>query len=388
VNPSETSKPSATASPVDLDDPVAAALCLSLVPGIGPVTCRNLVDHFGSPAAVLRAEPARLREVDGTGVKLTRAIASAAETIDIESELTRCRQHNLRLIPRERSDYPRRLAEIRDAPAVLYCRGTIETVDELAIAIVGSRHATSYGIRQAERLAHGLAMAGFTIVSGLARGIDSAAHRGALAAGGRTIAVLGSGLLNLYPPENAELSLEIAANGAVISEYPTLLPPKSGAFPQRNRIVTGMSLGLIVIEAADRSGALISARLANEQGREVFALPGPADSRMSSGCHRLIRDGAVLVTCVDDVLEGLGPMGTPMRTATAQGKETVMNRPMEIMLNEVEQNVLQSISTIATDVDEVIAACGLPVHQVLAALSVLEMRHLVKRVPGNRVFRC
>lgn len=388
MNPSETSKPSATASPVDLDDPVAAALCLSLVPGIGPITYRNLVDHFGSPAAVLRAEPARLREVEGTGVKLTRAIATAAETIDIEAELARCRQHNLRLLPRERSDYPRRLAEIRDAPAVLYCRGTIETADELAIAIVGSRHATSYGIRQAERLAHGLAMAGFTIVSGLARGIDSAAHRGALAAGGRTIAVLGSGLLNLYPPENAELSLEIAANGAVISEYPTMLPPKSGAFPQRNRIVTGMSLGLIVIEAADRSGALISARLANEQGREVFALPGPADSRMSVGCHRMIRDGAVLVTCVDDVLEGLGPMGTPMRTATAQGKETVINRPVEIRLNEVEQSVLQSINTLATDVDEVIANSGLPVHQVLAALSVLEMRHLVKRVPGNRVFRC
>lgn len=373
---------------VDLEDPVAAALCLSLVPGIGPMSYRKLVDRFGSPAAVIRAEPASLRTVEGIGVKLTRAIATAAETIDIEPELTRCRQHNIRLIPRERADYPRRLAEISDAPSVLYCRGTIETTDELAISIVGSRHATSYGIRQAEKLAHGLALAGFTIVSGLARGIDSAAHRGALAARGRTIAVLGSGLLNLYPPENGELSLEIAANGAVISEYPTMLPPKSGAFPQRNRIVTGMSLGLIVIEAAERSGALISARLAAEQGREVFALPGPADSRMSAGCHRLIRDGATLVTSVDDVLEGLGPLGTPLRKSAADGRETVLNRPAEIRLNEIEQAVLQSIGSFATDVDEVISGCGLPVHQVLAALSVLEMRHLVKRVPGNRVCRC
>lgn len=385
-----TSKPQSRTtktSTIDLNDPVAAALCLSLVPGIGPINYRQLVEAFGSPGEVLAAPPEQLRKIPGVGVKLTRAIVTAAECVDISAELARCREHSIKLISRDHAEYPRRLAEITDAPSMLYCRGTIETNDELAIAIVGTRHATSYGIRQAERLSRSLALAGFTIVSGMARGIDSAAHRGALSAGGRTIAVLGSGLLNLYPPEHGELSLEISGQGAVVSEYPTMQSPKSGAFPQRNRIVTGLSLGVLVIEAAERSGALISARLAGEQGREVFAMPGPIDNRMSAGCHQLIRDGATLVTSVDDILEGLGPLATPMVSTSDDGTRQSLHRPAELKLNEIEQAILQAVMAEPTEIDSVVIVTGLPVHQVLATISVLEMRHLVRRIGGNRICR-
>ena len=183
--------------------------------------------------------------------------------------------------------YPRLLNEIDDPPGILFSLGDIQSSDALAMAIVGTRHATHYGLRQAERLATGLARSGLTIVSGLARGIDAAAHRGALSAGGRTLAVLGSGILNLYPPEHAELAGQIARQGALISEAPPRRAPFSGAFPQRNRLISGLSLGVIVVEAAERSGALISARHGMEQNREVFAIPGRIDSRASAGCHAL-----------------------------------------------------------------------------------------------------
>jgi DNA processing protein len=375
------------AGQLDLDDPVSAALCLALTPGIGPVNYRTLVAALGSPRSVLAASPEQLRTVPGIGAKLTRSLVTATQTVDISGELQRCREHSIELLSCDAARYPRRLTEIADAPAMLFCRGSIRPMDDLAIAIVGTRHATSYGNRQAERFARGLALAGFTIISGMARGIDAAAHRGALGAGGRTIAVLGSGLLNLYPPEHAELSLEIAENGAVISEYPTMQSPKSGAFPQRNRIVTGLSLGVIIIEAADRSGALISARHAGEQGREVFALPGQVDSRMSSGCHQLIRDGATLVTSVDDILEGLGPLGTPMTALNPDGESRQLHHPAELQLNEQEQVVLQAIGVEPTEVDDIVFGSGLPIHRVLSTLSVLEMRRLVRRVSGTRFCR-
>jgi DNA processing protein len=336
---------------------------------------------------VLSAAPGDLRQLPGIGAKLTRAIATATDCVDVAAEMQRCREHSIRLLAQEHPAYPRRLQEITDAPSMLYCRGSLETSDELAIAIVGTRHATSYGIRQAERLSHGLALAGFTVISGMARGIDAAAHRGALSAGGRTVAVLGSGLLNLYPPEHGELSLEIAAHGALLTEYPTLQSPKSGAFPQRNRIVTGLALGVVVIEAADRSGALISARLAGEQGREVFAMPGPADSRMSNGCHQLIRDGATLVTSVDEILEGLGPLATPCHRTATDGTPRSLHRPAELKLNDVELQVLQAVSAQGCEIDTVVAATGLPVHRVLASVSVLEMRHMVRRLGGTRICR-
>ncbi len=236
-----------------LADPRAASLCLSLIPGVGPRMRARLIEHLGSPESVLAAAPSELREVPGIGPTLARAIAAAADTIDVAEELRLCREHDIDLLTLEAPAYPRALREICDPPSILYVRGEFKPLDNLALAIVGTRHATTYGKRQAERLAGSLARAGMTIVSGLARGIDAAAHRGALEAGGRTIAVLGSGLMNLYPPEHKELACEIGRQGAMLSELPPRQATSPGAFPRRNRIITGLSLGVIVVQAARSS---------------------------------------------------------------------------------------------------------------------------------------
>lgn len=366
-----------------IDPQLAAAVQLCLVSGVGPRIRQALLRHFGSAERVLAASVSELREVQGVGPKLALAIAKAKQEIDIGAELALCRERNVDILVQGSEGYPRLLDEVPDPPGVLFVRGSIEPCDALGIAIVGTRHASPYGIAQAERLASGLARAGYTIVSGLARGIDSAAHRAALNAGGRTLAVLGSGVLNVYPPENDQLARDVVANGAVISESPPLTPPLAGAFPQRNRIVTGLSLGVIVVEASERSGALISARHASEQGREVFAVPGRVDSRTSKGCHRLLKEGAKLVESVDDVLEELGPLVEP--TQEADGRE--IRSPAELKLNEQERAVLDAIQSEPTTVDDVVFASQLEVSRVLSTLSVLEMRRLVRRVTGNRVVR-
>ncbi len=266
--------PQTDAPTIDLEY-LAAALRLSLTPGVGPRLRKALLGHFETPEAVLAAAPSELRRVPGIGAKLSQAIARANETVDVHAELDLCRQHGIELLVDVHAPYPRPLREIDDPPGLLFMKGSLLPQDEMAVAIVGSRHATQYGLAQAERLAGSLARAGLTIVSGLARGIDAAAHRGALAAGGRTIAVLGSGVLNIYPPEHQGLAEQVAARGAVLSESAPRAEPLAGVFPQRNRIISGMSLGVIVVEAALASGALITARHAMEQNREVFAVPGP-----------------------------------------------------------------------------------------------------------------
>jgi DNA processing protein len=370
-------------SPSQTAETLADAVRLALVTGVGPRLRKALLDAFGTAGDVFAAAPSDLRRVPGIGAELARRIRAAKDEIDVQSEIDLCAAGNIRILTDHDDDYPRALREIHDPPAILFVRGQILPPDALAVAIVGARHATHYGITQAERLAGSLARAGLTIVSGLARGIDAAAHRGALAAGGRTLAVLGSGLLNLYPPEHAELADEVVAGGALISEHPPHSPPLAGAFPQRNRIITGMSLGVLVVEASTHSGALISARHAMEQGREVFAVPGRIDSRTSRGCHALIRDGAKLVETADDVLEELGPLVAPAQTAA--GLE--VHQPAELLLNDVEQQVLATVSNDATTIDDVISATGLPTGQVLATISVLEMRHLVRRLSGNTIVR-
>ena len=362
---------------------LVAALRLALIDGVGPRLRQVLLERFGTAAAVLAAAPSELRDVQGIGPKLTQRIAVAEQEIDAQAQIDLCAQHDIQILLETSADYPRNLREIHDPPGVLFVRGSIEPPDQLGIAIVGSRHATQYGLAQAQRLAESLARAGLTIISGLARGIDAAAHRGALAAGGRTLAILGSGVLRIYPPEHVELAEQVVAAGAVISESPPHSPPLAGAFPQRNRIISGLSLGVIVVEASLQSGALISARHAMEQGREVFAVPGRVDSRMSRGCHQLIRDGAKLVETADDVLEELGPLVAP---ATAQSGEAV-HHPAELLLNDLERQVLAAIGSDTTSIDQVVGASGLPVPQVLATISVLEMRRLVKRLSGNLLMR-
>ena len=314
---------------------------------------------------------------------LVGKIVAAASGLAIRDQLRICLENDIQIYDQTCEQYPSQLKEIYDPPAILFGKGQLQPADALSIAIVGSRHATHYGKTVAENLARGLSLAGFTIVSGMARGIDAAAHRGALKAGGRTIAVLGGGLLNIYPPEHSTLAAEIAQQGALLSEALPRKAPKAGCFPKRNRIVTGLSLGLIVVEAGDRSGALISPRLAMEQGREVFAVPGRIDSRMSRGCHRLIRDGAKLVECVDDVLEELGPLATP---ATIDS-QTSVHHPAELKLTEQESLVLNVISNEPTEFDVIVIETGLPPARVLSTISVLEIRRLVKRVSGTALVR-
>jgi DNA processing protein len=364
-------------------DALADTLRLSLISGVGPRLRMALLEAFGTPTAVLAAGPAELRRVPGIGSELTRRIAVARDEIDVQAQLDLCAANNIRILSDQDEDYPRSLREIHDPPGILFVRGTILPQDAIAMAIVGSRHATQYGLLQAERMGGSLARSGLTIVSGLARGIDGAAHRGALAAGGRTLAVLGSGVLNLYPPEHADLAHDISQQGAVISESPPQSPPLAGAFPQRNRIITGMSLGVLVVEASVQSGALISARHAMEQGRDVFAIPGRIDSRLSRGCHRLIRDGAKLVETAEDILEELGPLVAPAQNADGQA----VHHPAELLLNEIEQQVLAAIGSDSTSIDAIVAGCGLPIGQVLSTISVLEMRHLVKRISGHTIRR-
>jgi DNA processing protein len=342
-----------------------------------------LLDRFPDPEEVFQNEPATLAQVPGIGSKLANQIIQRHQVLDVDEVLAICQKHEIRILDFEDPSYPRSLAEIHNPPPILYLYGDLLEEDTLAIAIVGSRHATTYGKRITERLARGLATAGYTIVSGLARGIDSSGHRGALAAGGRTIAVLGSGLLEIYPPEHLELAQAIRKQGVLISEFPPYRPAKGSSFPQRNRIISGLSLGTIVVEASHRSGALITARLAMEQGREVFAVPGPVDSRMSTGCHRLIRDGAKLVESIDDVIDELGPLIKPIQSGCGE----VIHHPAELQLNDVEKAVLAAIESRATEIDRIADTTGLPINRVLATISVLEVRQLISRVSGNSVAR-
>lgn len=364
-------------------DDLIPALRLALVPGVGPRIRQALLERFGTPQAVLAAAPSQLREVPGVGPKLTRKIAAAASEIDAEGTVALCRQHGVAIWTESDPVYPRMLKEIHDPPGVLFVRGELRPPDAVAVAIVGTRHGTHYGLVQAERLAASLARAGVTIVSGLARGVDAAAHRGALSAGGRTIAVLASGVLNIYPPEHKGLAREVIEHGALLSEAPPHAEPLSGAFPQRNRLISGLSMGVVVVEAADRSGALITARHAMEQGREVFAVPGRIDSRTSRGCHQLIRDGARLVQSADDVLEELGPLVEA--APRADGGQT--HHPAELLLNDLEQKVLDAVATDPTPVDQIVQQTGLTVPRVLSTLSVLEMRRLIRRLSGSTVVR-
>ncbi|MEA1929003.1 MAG: DNA-processing protein DprA, partial [Candidatus Auribacterota bacterium] len=267
---------------------------LNLIRGLGTVRIRGLMDHFGSAADILKQPASALIRVPGIGSYLARAIRKWEE-LEYREEFRLIEKLDVRIITIFDSDYPENLREIYDPPVVLYIKGSIIPEDKPALAVVGSRRASHYGLQTAEKISYQLAARGFTVVSGLARGIDTRAHRGALKASGRTIAVLGSGLGNIYPPENGQLAKEISLSGAVISEFPIRAIPDRQNFPLRNRVVSGLSLGVLVVEAAQRSGALITARLAMEQGRSVMAIPGRIDSFSARGTNSLIQDGARMV---------------------------------------------------------------------------------------------
>jgi DNA processing protein len=367
----------------DPDPTLLAALRLSLVDGVGPRIRQLLLTRFESPQAVFAAPQSALLDVDGVGPKIAAAILAAGHSNYAEAEWERCRSLGIDLILREDPGYPAALGRICDPPGVLFCRGKLEPRDELAVAIVGSRRCTVYGRQQAERLAGALARAGLTIISGLARGIDAAAHRGALEAGGRTLAVLGTGLAKIYPPEHAELAASVTSHGAILAEVPLDTAPLPGLFPQRNRIIAGLSMGVVVVEASRNSGALHTVRHALEQGREVFAVPGRIDSLASEGCHDIIRDGATLVRHADDILQGLGPLTAPVQSAPDQSVHTAR----ELLLDDQERRILNLVPLDPVHVDEILRSAGIEASRALATLTVLEMRRLVRRLPGSQYCR-
>ncbi|MBY0524910.1 MAG: DNA-processing protein DprA [Gemmataceae bacterium] len=354
-------------------------LALHLVPGIGPRLTVALLERFGSAGAVLRAPVQALRGVPHIGDKLSESIHQAMSRVDVEAELKRMAAHGVRLLAPGAQDYPPTLVNIPDAPHLLYLRGTLETRDANAVGIVGSRHCTAYGRRVAERLAAELVRAGCTVISGLARGIDGCAHRGALQAGGRTLAVLAGGLSKIYPPEHKELADQVSASGGLISEAAMTMEPMAGMFPARNRIISGMSRAVVIVEAAQKSGALITATHAAEQGRPVFAVPGPVDNVASAGTNELIRKGAVLVRGAEDILEeldGIRGKGSPAKpTSVPSGMDDTQRRIWEFLADQPRH------------LDEITQHLAMPVAPLTTALFTLEMQKAVRRLPGNRYER-
>jgi DNA processing protein len=354
-------------------------LTLRLVPGLGPRLTAALLNRFGSAAAVLRATPAQLREIPHIGEKIAIEICNAISRVEVDKELEQMDRHEVRVLALGSPEYPACLASIPDPPSLLYVRGTLMAQDANAVALVGSRSCTAYGRRNAERLAQGLARAGYTVVSGLARGIDGVAHRAALQAGGRTFAVLAGGLSKIYPPEHADLAKEVQASGALITESEMAMEPMAGMFPARNRIISGLSRAVVIIEAAERSGALITASHAAEHGRPVLAVPGPVDNSASDGTNTLIRKGAVLVRGVDDVLEELDGL----RTATSPDRTS---RPPPT-LDETQRGIWDFLADQSRHLDEIAQQLKLSVPQLSGLLLTLEMKKAIRRLPGNRYER-
>jgi DNA processing protein len=365
-----------------MSDEVRDLLTLHLVPGLGPKLTAALLDRFGSAGAVLHASAADLREVPYIGAKLAQDIANAIERADVEAELARMAKHEVQLLALGTPQYPAALATIHDPPHLLYVRGTLESRDANSVALVGSRHCTAYGRRIAERLATGLVQAGFTVISGLARGIDGVAHRAALQAGGRTLAVLAGGLSRIYPPEHADLAREVAQAGGLLSEAAMDMEPMAGMFPARNRLISGLSRGVVIIEAAERSGALITASHAAEQGRPVFAVPGPVDSPASGGTHALIRSGAILIRGVEDILEELRGVAPLTESAAPAAPATP---PPE--MTDVQRRIWEFLAEQPRHLDEMAQGLGLSVAQLSGSLLTLEMKKAVRRLPGNRYER-
>ena len=358
--------------------------------GVGPVAFRRLLKQFGSINAALGASVRGLAKVEGIGFKTAERIASTRDKFDPYGEIELAAKLGVWLVHMQDPRYPPLLKQIYDPPPVLYIRGTLGREDNLGVAIVGSRRCSLYGQEQASRLGHLLASSGFTIVSGLARGIDTAGHQGALAAEGRTLAVQGCGLANVFPPENDKLADLISRSGACISELPLRYEPLAANFPPRNRIIAGLSLGTIVIEAGLRSGALITAKTALESNREVMAVPGKVDSPLSRGPHHLIKQGAKLVECVEDVMETLGYIGEQLKGhATVAAREATdrVEAPLFAAaadhLKGREKQVYEALGSEALHSDQVIAETGLPPGTVSAILISLRLRGLIRQRPGN-----
>jgi len=362
-----------------------ALIALNMIEHVGPVRLRQLLEVFGEPTAILKASRDQLMRVHGIGQDTAEAIVNWEKTVDLSGELKRIEQFGCRVLTQQDAEYPALLRQIYDPPIVLYIKGRLTDQDHNAVAIVGSRQTTSYGLETARRLGYQLAYLGVTVVSGGARGIDTAAHQGALMAKGRTIVVLGTGINLVVPPENAELFERAAAQGAVLTQFPFNRTPDRQSFPIRNRIVAGLTLGTVVVEAHLTSGALITAHFATEYGRQVFAVPGRVDSPRSKGCHDLIKKGAKLCEDAEDILsefEYLFPPSNRLARSTEPGPLPAMT------LSELEQRVYSALDLEEEKhIDEIIQQTGLPSSTVSVALLALEMKRLVKQLPGKLFVR-
>ena len=368
-------------------------IALRFVEDLGCAGCRRLLDHFGSPRDILAAPETELRRVSRISGKAAEAVRRFSDWKRVDEELEDAARSGVSLLPMTHPDYPGELRHLPDPPPLLYVRGTLR--EEPAVAVVGSRRATVYGKFMTDRLVRELARHGIAVVSGLARGIDTAAHWGALRAKGRTVAVLGSGIDVVYPRENGELMERIPESGAVVTEFPFRTPPLALNFPARNRIISGLSMGVAVVEAGEKSGSLITARLALEQGKEVFAVPGSIDSPVSRGTHRLLRQGAKLVESVHDILEEIFPrvlfsevekqsarMGPDPAALSREERRSGGGEIGET--GEREAALLRILGDRPVQVDEMIRASGLDSKEVLSLLLSLELQGLVRQLPGKQ----
>ncbi len=359
---------------------LARWIALSRVEGLGCVGFKKLAEHFSDPTAAFSAPASALAEIHGLDKNVIDGLRNFSAWDEVEAEIIRAEKAAVKVVPFTDSTYPARLRMIPDPPPLLYVKGDIRSEDEKAVAVVGSRSASDYGRRVARDLCRGLASLGFTIVSGMARGIDGTAHGTALNAGGRTIAVLGSGVDRAYPAEHQQLYQRISENGAVISEFPLGTRPMAFNFPARNRLISGLSLGVVVVEATEKSGSLITAALALEQGREVFAVPGEVGASRSRGAHRLIRQGAKLVETVDDIMEEIAPQLSAHRGNT----DSTAKRKLPQHLGDEFQKIFALFQERSLQIDEVIENSGYSPSRVSEILLELELQGYVKQLPGKK----
>ncbi len=348
-------------------------IALNLVPGIGAARSESLVDYFGSPRAAWEASPTEIAALN-LPQKVYDAFLRVRAEVDLEAFQTKMIENGIKIVTTADEEYPQRLKSIDNPPAVIYMLGEVIPKDEWAVAIVGTRKFTHYGREVAEEMAAFLARNGVTVVSGLARGVDSIAHQAALDAGGRTLAVLGSGVDQIYPPENRGMAEEITAQGAVISDYPPGTPPDGLNFPPRNRIISGLSLATVVVEAGERSGASITANYALEQGREVFAVPGNIYSPQSKGTNRLIRNGAHPLLSPEDLLDALN-----LTMVTEQ-----QNVRMVLPGNAIEAAIFDVLSQEPVHVDQIGIQANLPIEQISSTLALMELKGMVRQIGGMR----
>lgn len=365
-----------------------ACIVLNLISGIGSVRLKSMCEVFGSPAAIFQQTKSSLKNIPNINETLADCIVGWREKVDFENEVCLAKKSGVKIITQVDSEYPAILKEIHDSPLCLYVKGELPDMDNNSLAIVGSRRVTNYGKRMAEHLAESAAYAGWTVVSGLAYGTDAIAHKATLAAGGKTVAVLGGGLTRVHPQDHVPLARSIIDSGAVISEFPMEFSPNRRSFPMRNRVISGLSRGVLIIEAGINSGSLITSNFALEQGRSVFAVPGQADNPQARGCNSLIKQGAKLTETFDDIIEEFeflpGFSGGDKKCVESDSSDEDIKRNSIInSLSEEENRILERLSLEDMSVDMIADRTGIPSGKLLALLMKLEMNKLVVQLPGK-----